>query len=306
MQQHRQPDGEVGGQDDRGRLREVRSWTTISANTIDARPRGPNQPRNATVCRRACVPNMRDRHRQHPHDRQAERWRRARRARSGGRVTGPSSTAPKSRNVTPLSSSPTSSIRRVTSAGSRRTSAPKIAPGEERGDEARAAERGRGRVGERRAGERDDLQPRPGDQVATAGEDDDSGRDQARAPAPPRIPYPISSATIAIAWCELATLRLDVGGRQHDVQQRDADPVVQPALDVEPLADPRRQARQRDHRLAERRVGRGQEHPEDERFADRHAVEQPARRARRARSSAVGRLPAAAPAHPLAGAARRA
>ena len=32
------------------------SWTTITANTIDARPRGPNQPRNATVRQFADVP----------------------------------------------------------------------------------------------------------------------------------------------------------------------------------------------------------------------------------------------------------
>jgi hypothetical protein len=30
--------------------------TSSTAKTIDARPRGPNQPRKATVCRRACVP----------------------------------------------------------------------------------------------------------------------------------------------------------------------------------------------------------------------------------------------------------
>ena len=50
----------------------------------------------------------------------------------------------------------------------------------------------------------------------------------------------------------------DVGQRDGGEQQRHADAVVEPALDVEPLADALRHARLGDDRLPERRVGRRQ------------------------------------------------
>ena len=56
-------------------------------------------------------------------------------------------------------------------------------------------------------------------------------------------------------------MRLDVRGGNGREQQRHADPVVEPALDVQALADPARDARLGDDRLAEGGVGRRQDHP---------------------------------------------
>ena len=71
---------------------------------------------------------------------------------------------------------------------------------------------------------------------------------------------------------DLAGVRLGHG--QHDVEERHADPVVETALDVEPLADPGREPRLGDHRLAQRRVG-GSEHDRDhERLRDGERAEE--------------------------------
>ena len=48
------------------------SSTTRRAKTIDAAPRGPNQPRNATVRAVRPCPDHRDRHRQHAHQSEAQ------------------------------------------------------------------------------------------------------------------------------------------------------------------------------------------------------------------------------------------
>jgi hypothetical protein len=61
---------------------------------------------------------------------------------------------------------------------------------------------------------------------------------------------------------------LDVGGRDGDEQQRHADPVVQAALHIQPLADPGGNPRLGDHRLAERGIRRRQHHPHDQRLLD--------------------------------------
>src|SRR5689334_12711949 len=103
------------------------SWTTITANTIDASPRGPNQPRNATVRQLADVPSI---------------------AIATGSIrtmvrlstaystisqvtcssAGPRRTAPNTRNVTPPNSAPTSSLNRDASSDSPDAIAPKTAP----------------------------------------------------------------------------------------------------------------------------------------------------------------------------------
>ena len=78
-----------------------------------------------------------------------------------------------------------------------------------------------------------------------------------------------------------ATLRdlgLDVGHRDRREQQRHADPVVEPALDVQPLADPRRDARLGDDRLPERGVGRREHHRQDHRLLDGQRAEDRRRR----------------------------
>ena len=56
------------------------------------------------------------------------------------------------------------------------------------------------------------------------------------------------------------------GEGERDEEERDADSVVQAALDVEPLPDPRRDPLVGDDRLAERRVGAGEHDREHERL----------------------------------------
>ena len=72
-------------------------------------------------------------------------------------------------------------------------------------------------------------------------------------------------------------LGMDVGGRHGREQQRHADPVVEPALDVEPLADPLWHARLGDDGLAERRVRRRQDDPDDHGLLDAQLPEERSR-----------------------------
>ena len=143
------------------------------------------------------------------------------------------------------------------SSGSRRSASRKVMPGDERGDEARPAERARRPVGERRAGGRDHLPPRAGDQLSAAGVDDDR-RDHEPADDAADDPVADLLEQQRRGAAALRDLRLDVGHRDGREQQRDADAVVEPALDVESLADPPRDARLGDDRLPERGVGRRQ------------------------------------------------
>ena len=68
--------------------------------------------------------------------------------------------------------------------------------------------------------------------------------------------------------------RVGLCDRERDRQERHAEAVVQPALDVEPLADARWQAGARDDSLAECRVGWRQDDGNDQRFCPSDAVEQ--------------------------------
>ncbi len=70
--------------------------------------------------------------------------------------------------------------------------------------------------------------------------------------------------------------RAALGGRdrQHDQEHRDADAVVEAALHVQALPHPHRQARQRHHRLPERRVGGREDHSEQERLGPGEPPEQ--------------------------------
>ena len=155
------------------------SSTMRTAKTIEARPRGPNQPTNADRLSAGAAAQQRDGDREHPHEREAEhrveddapgqlaeRWSEQDGAEGDERhaVEQPTELLVERGDARP---------------GRRRRRPPKHMPADERGDEARAAERGRDPVGERRAGDRDDLQPRVADQPATPGEHDHSGRHRA-------------------------------------------------------------------------------------------------------------------------------
>ena len=68
-------------------------------------------------------------------------------------------------------------------------------------------------------------------------------------------------------------MRLDIRERDRGEQQRHADPVVQAALDVEALADPRHDARIGDDCLSERGICRRQDHADDHGLAEGQLVE---------------------------------
>ena len=100
---------------------------TITAKTIDARPRGPNQPTNPSVGPLARVPNIAI---ATGSIRTIVRLRTAYRASSqvNSPSAGPSRIAPKSTKVTPLSTFPTCSLRSLISSGSFPSASRKVMP----------------------------------------------------------------------------------------------------------------------------------------------------------------------------------
>ena len=198
------------------------------------------------------MPEHRDRDREHPHDRQAEHGV-EHELQLSSPSAGPSRTAPKSTKVTPLSTLPTSSVSWLISSGSRLSASAEDHAGDERRDEARSVERARDAVGERGAGGRDHLPPRTRDQVPPAGVDDDRRR-QEPGRRPRRRRRSRSPRAAACRRCGRPEIsRFHIGGGDGREQQRHADPVVEPALDVQALADPLRHARLGDDRLARAR-----------------------------------------------------
>ena len=187
--------------------------------------------------------------------------------------TGPSRTTPKSTKVTPLSTPATSSLNRLSSSGSRRstirnaTPATKAAmkPEPPRPVAAPYASAAPAAGITCRHGARD--------QVAAAGLDDDHPDQRARrrarqqAIADPSVHDRDRAVT-------LGDVGLHVGGGHGQEEQRDADPVVEPALDVQPLADALRHVRVGDDRLPQRCVRRRQRDPEDDRFLNAELAEQ--------------------------------
>ena len=152
-------------------------------------------------------------------------------------------------------------------------------------------------VGEGGAGGGDHLAPGPRDQVPAAGVDDQDRRDQnpggdsADDPEADLLEQKLRRASA------LGDVRLDIGRRYGREQERHADPVVEPALDVQALADPSRDARLGDDRLAERGVGRRQDDREDHGLArESTGRRSPPLRRLRGRSSVAGRCPADGPA----------
>jgi hypothetical protein len=144
--------------------------------------------------------------------------------------------------------------------------------GDERGDEARAPERGCHPVGERSARGRDHAPPRIGDQPAAPGLHEHQGDEgAAHQAAEHAVADLLEQERHGVA--PVGDPGLDVGDRHRGEQERDADPVVEPALDVEPLADPARDAGFGDDRLAERGIRRGQDDGQDDRLLDRELVE---------------------------------
>jgi hypothetical protein len=101
--------------------------------------------------------------------------------------------------------------------------------GHERGDEPRTAQGAPGPVGEHRRGYRDDLAPGVVDRAPSVGEDHDRRGERAGG-EPAEQPV----ADLLDQHAHRVGLAAGAGdGREHDQQQRDADPVVEAALDVQ-------------------------------------------------------------------------
>ena len=139
--------------------------------------------------------------------------------------------------------------------------------GRERGDEPRPAERVRDAICKTGAGRGDHLPPLVLDQAAPARLPDDHRDQDARDGAPQDAVTDLLDQQRGRAPAT-ADVRFHVGERNRGEQERDADAVVQPALDIQPLPDPRRHARLDHDRLPERRVGRSQDDRENHRLLD--------------------------------------
>src|SRR3954453_1525682 len=85
---------------------------------------------------------------------------------------------------------------------------------------------------------------------------------------PPSSPYPICSSTRFVAACPEDVPGVGLGDRDRDEEDRDAEPVVEAALDVEALSDAGRDALIGDDRLAQRGVRAGEHDREHGRLRD--------------------------------------
>jgi hypothetical protein len=255
---------------------------TITANTMDASPRGPNQPRKPTVGGRARAPH-RDRDGDHAHEREAEdRVQRELPAELG--QCGPEQEGAEEHERRTVEHGAYLlrefvELLRVAPQGQAEHDA-----GHERSDEAGPAQRACYSVGEGRTGGRDHLPPRGGDQIAPARLRDDPGDQQARGHASQDAVADLLHQQRGGA-APAGDLRFHVGRRDGREQQRHADAVVEPAFDVESLADPLRHARLGDDRLPEGSVGRRQHDREDHGLFD---AELPEDRCRRHRAQEEG------------------
>ena len=107
----------------------------------------------------------------------------------------------------------------------------------------------------------------------SAGEDDDNGGQRAGDDAAEEAEADLlHHEADSGRGAELAGLRLR--DREHDEEQRHADAVVQTALDVQTLANPRRQPRQRDDGLPECSIGGGEDHGEEQSLGPRERPEE--------------------------------
>ena len=116
------------------------------------------------------------------------------------------------------------------------------------------------------------LTPRARDQVSAAGmyeycPDEKAGGDAADDSEADLLQQ---EGCCAAASCDV---RFNVGERNGGEQEWNADPIVEPALDIQSLANPARDSRLGDDRLAKRRVRRRQDHRQDQRLAERQLIE---------------------------------
>src|SRR5215208_4735650 len=142
----------------------------------------------------------------------------------------------------------------------------------ERGDEAGAADRVCNSESQTGAGQRHDLEPGTADEPVLPGDEhDERGGHTRNHPGQDAVTdllqYQPNRSPIADGP------RLVLRYRQDDPEQRHTNPVVEAALDVQSLSHPARKALQRDDRLTERRVRRGEDHRKEQRFGPRQLRE---------------------------------
>ena len=158
---------------------------------------------------------------------------------------------------------------------------------DERRDETGAADRIGDAEGEPGAGQRHDLEPGATDVPVPTGDHDDArGGDARNHPGQDAVADLLEHQPSGGPVADRS--RLGLRDRQHDPEQRHADPVVEAALDVQSLANSARQPRQRDDRLAERGVRRREDHREEQRLGPRGARETRRERATNPATSVSG------------------
>ena len=145
--------------------------------------------------------------------------------------------------------------------------------GDKRRDEPRPSEGGCDPVRESGACDRNNLEPEAVDQAALrAIGDRPSGYAAGDSAAEYAVPDLLEDECDGGGAAHLARIRLR--DREHDVEQRDADAVVETAFDVQALPDPGREPRLRHYGLAECGIGRCEENRKYKRFGHRQRAEQ--------------------------------
>jgi hypothetical protein len=169
--------------------------------------------------------------------------------------------------VTALKSSPPSSTRVGHLAAFVVSKCAEQEPGREGGDEDAAAERGRDPDREQRRRRTEDLLPMRLDQTAARREaqrepSEDSRGDAAHEPVADLLEHELDGRVVGDRPA------LSLGERDRDEEQRDAEPVIEAALDVQSLPDPGGDPLVGDDRLSERRVGAGEHDGKHERLGE--------------------------------------
>ena len=237
------------------------SMITI-AKTIEASPRGPNQPTKPTVGRAGACPEERDRNREQPNEGEAEDGI------AGDRPGGDAERGPEQHGAEDdegrRPEQRAELLEQVADLAADAAAKPaEHDAGDEGGDEAGAADGRRRGEGEDRARGRHHLQPGAVDEAARRGEDDDAGGEAAGGD-PEQRPVPDLLDEHPDRMARARDPGLGRGDRERGDEDRHAEAVVQAALDVQRLADPCGQARERDDGLPERRVGGGEDDRQDE------------------------------------------
>ena len=245
------------------------SSTRITAKTIDARPRGPNQPRKATVGRLAPDPSIARTDGKHANERQAEK--RIQDDLGGDVVEHGHEHDGAEEDERDCPEQAACLLEQECHLASDVATEPaEDGASDERRDEPAAAHPYGQAVGERSPGNRYDLNPVLIHEAAWDAHPDHCCGRETRNHAPEgSVPDLLEHELHCRTVSDRALLRL--GDRDRDQEERHADAVVQPALDVEPLTHAGRNAGIGDDRLPQCSVGRG-EHDREQDGLDQHEL----------------------------------